>query len=61
MVLNPASAGMSKEELSVSQGAVVDVRDVAKAHVLATSSTAVSNERIAIAPETFSWQAVCMC
>jgi len=59
LVFNPASAGKkNKEELTSSPGPVVDVRDVANAHVLATRSTAASNDRIAIVPDAFSPQAI---
>jgi len=58
IALNPASVGKDKEELTSSLGAFADVRDVANAHVLATRSTAASNDRITIAPDAFSRQSI---
>lgn len=55
MVLDPNQKS-SHDELTVSPGSFVDSRDLAQAHVLATTIPEAGNERFMISSGAFSWQ-----
>lgn len=58
-VLESAGASASIETLLTSPGSLTDVRDVAEAHVLATTTAEAGGERFLISSGSFSWQKFC--
>lgn len=58
IVLDPKNVA-SEKDLTFSDGSCTDVRDLAEAHVLATTKPEASNERFMISSGAFSWQVLC--